>query len=299
VSAGNSLEVRVNGELVLDAGICEEAPGTLGTDRVVHPPRTTLFHQVLAYLRAKPDPPSPCSGSLLGREGAAAAALTLRWGSYLAVLFDRKKPVWPEVNSPTTSRISDDEMARINIEASAALAEWVDLCRADWSGNYRQLVNRALFYLPITKKTVGVERGPFAALAMPEMAAQLIQAFGAERLERIRSDLRRFPSRVFANALINTAWRNGPVERIHAGHFRGYPLDQRRMTPIEEWKLMTFSSRRLAPGMDLCHRFETERPRRCWSEQVLPYALAKMLLITPSGWTLTESSREIRFPAHA
>ena len=51
---------------------------------------------------------------------------------------------------------------------------------------------------------------------------------------------------------------------------------------------MTFSSRRLALGMDVCHRFETERPRRRWSEQVLPYALAKILLIAPSGWTLTE-----------
>ena len=172
--------------------------------------------------------------------------------------------------------------------ASAALAEWIDLCRADWSGKHRQLVNRALFYLPITKKTAGVECGPFAALAMPEMAARLIRAFGAERLERIRSDLKRFPSCVFANALINTAWRNGPVERIHAGHFPRYPLDQWRITPVDERELMTFSSRRLAIGMDVCHRFETEHPRRRWSEQVLPYALAKILLITPSGWTLTE-----------
>jgi hypothetical protein len=30
---------------------------------------------------------------------------------------------------------------------------------------------------------------------------------------------------------------------------------------------------------------------------VLPYGLAKMLLITPSRWTLTESSREVRLPA--
>ena len=29
MSAGNCLEVRVNGELVLDAGICEETPGPL------------------------------------------------------------------------------------------------------------------------------------------------------------------------------------------------------------------------------------------------------------------------------
>ena len=28
------------------------------------------------------------------REGVAAAAVILRWGSYLAVLLDRDKPVW-------------------------------------------------------------------------------------------------------------------------------------------------------------------------------------------------------------
>ena len=37
-----------------------------------------------------------------------------------------------------------------------------------------------------------------------------------------------------------------------------------------------------------------ERPGRPWTEQVLPYALASMRVITPSGWTLTETSRELR-----
>jgi hypothetical protein len=151
---GNRIDVRVNDELVLDAGLCDEIPCAQGMERLVRLPRATLFHQVLAYLRAKPDPPRGLSGSMVGREGIAAAALTLRWGSYLAVLLDRKKPIWPEVSSPSTSRISDDEMARINIEASAALAEWVDLCRADWDGAYRQLVDRALFYLPVAKKAI-------------------------------------------------------------------------------------------------------------------------------------------------
>ena len=73
----------------------------------------------------------------------AAAAVVLRWGSYLAVLLDREKPVWSEALSPSTSCISDEEMARINIEASAA------------------------------------------------------------------------------NALVNTAWRNGPVENVHAGGYQG------------------------------------------------------------------------------
>jgi hypothetical protein len=36
---------------------------------------------------------------------------------------------------------------------------------------------------------------------------------------------------------------------------------------------------------------------RPWAEQVLPCALASMRLITPSGWTLTEASREVCLPA--
>jgi hypothetical protein len=125
------LQVRVNDDLVLDAGTYEERPEPARPGAIHPPPSSTLFHQVLAYLRAKPDPPNRASGSMGGREGVAAAVLVLRWGSYLAVLLDRHKPVWPVVRSASTSRISDEEMARINIEASAALAEWIDLYRAD------------------------------------------------------------------------------------------------------------------------------------------------------------------------
>jgi hypothetical protein len=43
-------------------------------------------------------------------------------------------------------------MARINIESSAALAEWIDIYRADPGGRqYTQLVDRAVYYLPTTK----------------------------------------------------------------------------------------------------------------------------------------------------
>ena len=89
---------------------------------------------------------------MAGREGAAVTTTILRWGSYLAVLLDRNKPVWPEVQSTSSSRISDEEMARINIESSAALAEWIDIYRADPGGRqYTQLVDRAVYYLPTTK----------------------------------------------------------------------------------------------------------------------------------------------------
>lgn len=143
VTARDPLQVRVNDELVLDAGTYEEVPGPRGPEWLLHPPETTLSHRVLSYLEAKLDPPKRPSGSMVGREGVTAAALCLRWGSHLAVLLDRDKPGWPEVRTRTTGRISDEEMARINIEASAALAEWIDLYRADPGGRrYTQLVNR-------------------------------------------------------------------------------------------------------------------------------------------------------------
>lgn len=300
VSTCMPLRVQVNDELVLDAGTCEEVSGQ-GPERILHPPKTTLFHQVLAYLKAKPEPPKRPFGPMAGREGVAAAALTLRWGSYLAVILDRDKPLWPEVSSPDTSRISDEEMARINIEASAALAEWVDIYRDDRGRRvYEQLVNRAVAYLPMPKKTSKLKVTEFGALAQPEVAARLVDAFkatNASHVEKVRADVEHHPSRVFANALVNTAWRNGPVEDIHAGELRGYPLDQRRMTPAEERELFCVTSDRMALGMTVCLQFSPERPPRRWPERVLPYGLADLMLITPSMWTLTEASREVRLPA--
>jgi hypothetical protein len=168
LTARDRLEVRVNNELVLDAGTCEGVSGPHGPETLIRPPETTLFHQVLAYLKAKPDPPQRPSGTMVGREAVAAAALTVRWGSYLAVLVDHDKPVWPAVSLMGTSRISDEEMARINIEASAALADWIDLYRADPGGRfYRQLVDRAVAYLPMP---IARRREPGSSGAGPDAA---------------------------------------------------------------------------------------------------------------------------------
>ena len=296
VREGQQLRVRVNAELVLDAGTCEVVAGPRGQELLVHPPRTTLFRQVLAYLEEKPDPPKPPYGSFIGREGVAGAALCLRWGSYLAVLLDRDKPIWSLAVDAATSRVGDGEMARVNIEASAALAEWIDFHGGDpWAPPYARLVNRAVAYLPMPKKTTKVAVGKFAALADPTFASRFVQANRAERVARVRADAERHPTRVLANALVNTAWRNGPIEDIHAGQFAGFPLDRRRVTPTEERELMRFTSGRLALGMAVCEQLARERPRRPWPEQVLPYGLADWMLITPSRWTLTEASREVRF----
>ena len=57
---------------------------------------------------------------------------------------------------------------------------------------------------------------------------------------------------------------------------------------------MRFSADGMALGMAVCLQFALERPPRPWPKQVLAYRLATMMLVTPSGWTLTEASREVR-----
>ena len=219
--------------------------------------------------------------------------MALRWGSYLAVLADRAKPVWSETRLPTTSRIADSEMAPINIEASAALAEWVDVCRGE-AALYEHLVLRAIAYLPLPSWKPRPAGTNFAMLALPGVREQMAQAVPEARLAKVRADAEVHPSRVFSNALVNTAWRNGPVDEVHAGEARGYPLDKRRLTVAEERTIIGAAIDRLAIGMEVVHGLIGERPPRPWPDQVVPYGLAEMMLITPSGWTLTEETQEVR-----
>ena len=60
---------------------------------------------------------------------------------------------------------------------------------------------------------------------------------------------------------------------------------------------MRFASEGMATGMTVCLQLGMERPRRPWAEQVLPFGLAHMWLVTLSGWTLTETSRDVRLPS--
>jgi len=69
-------------------------------------------------------------------------------------------------------------------------------------------------YLPMPKKTSKLKPTEFAALAEPGMAELIVRASEADRLQRVRADAERYPSRIFSNALVNTAWRNGTVEVI-------------------------------------------------------------------------------------
>jgi hypothetical protein len=91
------------------------------------------------------------------------------------------------------------------------------------------------------QRTATIQIGPFAALANTEIANQLVRAVEPEHLARVRADAERHSTRLFANAMVNVAWRNGPVENVHAGVGAEYPLDQRRVTLAAEPLISTGS----------------------------------------------------------
>ena len=167
-----TLEIRVNDDLVLDAGWWEEGPD----GRRVHPPAKTMCEQVIDYLSDKPEP-SASPWPRVGEEAVAATAVCLRWGSYLALLVDRDKPLWTKVGDAGLSRICDTEMARINIDVSAALECWIDLMRHS-PERYRRLVELAMRHLPMTLWDTEITRDPcnLVTLAQPSMTARLMDA---------------------------------------------------------------------------------------------------------------------------
>lgn len=287
-----SISVRVNEELVLDAGTWEVVSTPQGKERLIRPPSTSLFHQVLNYLKSKPDPPKSFTVGSDARVGEVTAALVLRWGSYLSVLFDNNKPMWSVAGSEGTSRISDEEMARINIEASAALADWIQLCRKGrCQGTYAKLLRKAAAYLPLPTATPKVTFDGFTRYVDLPTANQVIDA-ARDRVDTILPTVKDYPNRVFANSLIHTAWRNGPIEAVHCGEPVWLPLDRRRVTEKEEQVIMGAVSARLGLGMAAWRQLVTEIPSRWPVEQVLPFVLVRT--VTPTRWSLTEESREVR-----
>lgn len=285
------LQVLVVEDLVLHAGCSTEESGSAGRVRVVSPPDTLLFDQVIRYLESKP---TTGAGALRIRDEAlATVAVCLRWGSYLGVLADRSKPLWPESGNRSTSLIADQEMMRINIEASAALERWVELWRTDYP-RWRWLVGQAVHYLPMETRAVQRNREAcLSVLAEEAIRARLVASSGSGEL---RADVEAHPSRVFANAVINRAWRNGPVEDFHAGRSRfGPPLELCRFSLRQTQSLLRSVLAKVADAMWGLLALRESVATAAWPDLVLPYHLAGFpYMITPSGWTLTESTCPIR-----
>jgi len=191
----HSLTINVNDQCAIDAGYWQECVEEDQTPyRLVSPPQITMYQQILLYLEeATKDMKAPPKSQLhFGEVAIATVAVCLRWGSYFAVLAKRDLPQWTAAYDPGVSCIGDGEMARINIEASAALAGWIDLMRADQQ-HFRKMVKAAVQRLafPIAQLDGSTYYNRFRAFSAINSAngrRYLMEAFardfGSEWLER-------------------------------------------------------------------------------------------------------------------
>jgi hypothetical protein len=185
-------------------------------------------------------------------------------------------------------------MARMNIEISAGVAWWLTLTGSD-GRRYSDLVARALAYLPTGPKAVSALQGKDMLLTatMPEMAAELHRQWPAERLERDMQTAANHGIRVIANTITLRAWRNGPIENIHAGRYVGYGLNERRVLPKAEKSIIRHAQNGLFSGLKAADYMKYDGAWPPLAERVLPFMHG---LISPRGWSCTELSRVVELP---
>jgi hypothetical protein len=302
----HSLTVNVNDRFTIDAGYWHEcAEEDQRPYRLVSSPRITMYQQSLSYLeeatRGQKVPPK--SQVHFGEVAIATVAVCIRWGSYLAAIANHDLPQWTVAYDPEVSCISDGEMARINIEASAALSDWIDLMRAD-QRHFRKLVKAAVQLLPypITQLDGSTYYNRFRAFSAINSATgrrYLMEDFardiGSEWLEREKARLIVHPTRALANGILNEHWRNGSgIEDVHAGRVAPpRPLTQRRITKVQETLLMQETAELFVPTMRAIYHVVSKPSEESWPEKAVPYALA---FKPPADWSLNEQTRAIALP---
>src|SRR5215469_3363754 len=300
------LTIGVNDQLTIDAGswqACVEEDQT--PYRLISPPQITMYRQILSYLEetAKAMKAPPKSHLHFGEVAIATVAVCLRWGSYFAVLARRDLPQWTATHDPEVSCIGDGEMARINIEASAALAGWIDLMRADQQ-HFRKLVKAAVQLLPfpivqLDGSTYYNRFRAFSAINSVTGRRYLMEAFerdfGSEWLEREKARILVNPTRALANGILNEHWRNGSgIEDVHAGGSAPpRPLMQCRLTKAQETRLLQETAELFVPTLRALYYVGSLPSEETWPEQALPYAIA---FKPPADWSLDEQTREFALP---
>ncbi len=304
--AQHSLIVNADEQCTIDAGYWQECDESHQMPyRLVSPPQITMYWQVLSYLEeATRDEKVPPKSQLhFGEVAIATVALCIRWGSYFAVLANRGLPQWTAAFDPEVSCISDGEMARINIEASAALSDWIDLMRAD-QPHFRKLVKAAVRLLPfpiarLDGSTYYNRFRTFSAINSANGRRYLMEAFardfGSEWLERQKARVLVHPTRALANGILNEHWCNGSgIEDIHAGGMAPpRPLTQSRLTKAQETLLMQETAELFVPTLRALYHVVSKPSEESWPEQALPYAIA---FKPPADWSLDEQTRAFALP---
>ena len=300
------LIINVNDQLAIDAGYWQECvEEDQAPYRLISPPHTTMYQQVFSYLEeaARDQKVPPKSQLHFGEVAIATMAVCLRWGSYFAVLANRDLPQWTVAFDPEVSCIGDGEMARINVEASAALAGWIDLVRTE-QRHFRKLVKAAVQLLPfpiaqLDGATYYHRFRAFSAINSADGRRSLMEAFardfGSEWLEREKARTLANPTRALANGILNEHWGNGSgIEDIHAGGIAPpRPLTQCRLTKAQETLLMQETAELFVPTLRALYHVVSKPSEETWPEQALPYAIA---FKPPAAWSLDEQTREIALP---
>ncbi len=298
------ISVAVSDAFILNAGWWEETreEGVSGPllCRLIHPPEPTLSDQVLSYLEtissdAKVQPKSQLN---FGEVAWATIAICLRWGTYFAVLADQAKPLWPQTQQQGVSLIADEEMARINIEASAALTHWIELMRID-DGHFRTLVKAAqhlpLLPSPLDEKTNHTLYRLMSfwnsAQSRQNLLAILREQYGQEWFEQKRGVIMPNSVRWLANGLIHDSWRNASgIEDIHAGQWETLPLRQRRIMPQQASTIVQNMAEGIVPSMHALYNALRKKSEDGWQERVFSLAIR---FSPPSSWSLTEQTRAV------
>jgi hypothetical protein len=302
----HSLTINLNDQCTIDAGYWQECVEEDQTPyRLVSPPQTTMYRQVLSYLEETTrDEKVPSKSQLhFGEVAIATVAICIRWGSYFAVLTNRDLPQWAAAFDPEVSCIADGEMARINIEASASLSDWIDLMRADQQ-RFRKLVKAAVQLLPfpiaqLDGSTYYNRFRAFSAFNSAHGRRYLMEAFvrdfGSEWLEREKARVLVHPTRALANGILNEHWRNGSgIEDVHAGGVAPpRPLTRCRLTKAQEALLMQETAELFVPTMRTLYHVISKPSEESWPEQALPYAIA---FKPPTDWSLDEQTRATALP---
>src|SRR5437763_9135126 len=300
------LTINLNEQCAINAGSWQEcvAEGQ-SPSRLISSPQTTMFRQVLSYVEetTRDEKVPPKSQLHFGEVAIATVAICLRWGSYFAVLANHDLPQWVAAYDPEVSCISDGEMARINIEASAALSDWIGLMRADQQ-RFRKLVKAAVQLLPfpIAQLDESTYYKRFRALGAMNSAngrRYLMEAFardfGSQWLEREKARVLVHPTRALANGILNEHWRNGSgIEDMHAGGIAPpRPLMQCRLTKAQEALLMQETAELFVPTLRALYHVVSKPSGETWPEQALPYAIA---FKPPADWSLDEQTRAFALP---
>lgn len=288
-------ETEIKGRTLMDLVVKVVEPFNLnvgevsedGDSYLIHPPEQTLFEQLCKWLDQLP--PSKLRPNYWAL-GIGAVALCLRWGTYLAVLLDKSRPVDQRANNGNFSMISDDEMRCINIEASSNFCRLLQLRHMD-EMKFLDLVLRAYDWLPMPQRRVK-RNGEVAALVW----ASIFAHSNSEVPDRSTTAVAN-PYRAWANTIVSLSYRNGPIEDIHAGSEAAYSLSSRRVTTKQEREILRFAGERVSailampPLWDDTLSNDKLPALLPWPHRIrgLPFTF-----LYPHDWSFTESSSTIR-----